>query len=66
MYFIDKEFHNIKGGFIHVPYDTQQVINKPAGTPSMPTATISDGLRYAIEAVIENKNDIEINAGQTH
>lgn len=35
LYLIDKKYPNVRGGFIHVPYAMEQVINKPLGTPSM-------------------------------
>ncbi|MCL2201428.1 MAG: pyroglutamyl-peptidase I [Oscillospiraceae bacterium] len=66
LYMIDKEFPEIRGGFIHVPFDTAQVVDKPEGTPSMPVATISKAIEYAVEAVALNKEDIAASAGTTH
>jgi pyroglutamyl-peptidase len=57
LYMLDKELPGIHGGFIHVPYDTKQVKGKPITTPSMPVGTISEGLRYAIEAAILHVSD---------
>lgn len=34
LYLIDKKYPNIRGGFIHVPYAMEQVVNKPLGTPA--------------------------------
>ena len=39
------------GGFIHVPYVTEQVQGKPAGTPAMPLEDIVRALALAIEVV---------------
>ncbi|MBM7687692.1 pyroglutamyl-peptidase I [Enterococcus ureilyticus] len=66
LYMIDKEFPKIKGGFIHVPFEPTQVIDRPVGTPSMPIQTIADSLLYAIEAAVITKEDIEENTGTTH
>jgi len=52
LYRIDKEFNNVKGGFMHVPYVHDQVINKP-NTPSLSLADIVTGIEKAIEAIIE-------------
>ena len=66
LYMLEKKYPNIKGGFIHVPFDTAQVIDKPNGTASMPIETIAKGLQCGIEAIIDNYCDININMGTTH
>ena len=66
MHMIATEYTDIRGGFIHVPFDTAQVINRPDGTPSMPIATIAKGLEYAIEAILTHDVDITGIAGATH
>ena len=50
LYLIDKKYPNVRGGFIHVPYAMEQVINKPLGTPSMDLRQIARGLETAVEA----------------
>ncbi len=64
-YLIDKKYPNIKGGFIHVPFLPEQVIDKRA-TPSMNLNDIVKALTLAIEAVLENKEDIKVPEGKTH
>lgn len=64
LYMIDKEYANMKGGFIHVPFDVSQVIGQPIGTPSMPIVYIAKGIEYAIEAIIKNEKDIGDVAGE--
>ncbi|MGM0217486.1 pyroglutamyl-peptidase I [Enterococcus sp. AZ126] len=66
LYMIDKEFSDVKGGFIHVPFEPTQVIDRPVGTASMPIQTIADSLSYAIEAAVTTEVDIEENTGTTH
>jgi pyroglutamyl-peptidase len=63
---IDKEFPTIRGGFIHVPFSPDQVIDRPVGTPAMSLEDIAASLTYAVEAAVENEQDIKGNAGTTH
>ncbi len=65
-YLIDKKFPGVRGGFIHVPYAMEQVVNKPLGTPSMDLHQIARGLEKAVEAIVENDSDIAVNMGTTH
>jgi pyroglutamyl-peptidase len=58
LYILDKKYHHIKGGFIHVPFATEQVANKANNISSMPVQTIAKGLEYAIEAIVDNELDI--------
>lgn len=63
LYLISKKYDMIRGGFIHVPYALEQVIDKPAGTPAMSLETIAGGLELAIKAIIENDEDISLHMG---
>ena len=57
LYLIDIKYPSIRGGFIHVPYATEQGVGKPVGTATMELSTISKALLYALEAVAgEDKN----------
>lgn len=51
LYNIDKKYLNIKGGFIHIPYIPEQVIDKRMA-PSMSLDYIVRGLSIAIETTI--------------
>lgn len=53
LYLIDKKYPHIKGGFIHVPYLPEQVVDK-RNMPSMSLDNIKKALILAIEAIIEN------------
>lgn len=53
LYLIDKKYPHIKGGFIHVPYLPEQVVDK-RNMPSMSLDNIKKALVLAIEAIIEN------------
>lgn len=65
LYYIKKEFPNIRGGFIHVPYAASQVVNKPA-TPSMSLADIAASIEAAVKAAVENQTDIKAVGGEIH
>ncbi|MCF6462018.1 pyroglutamyl-peptidase I [Clostridium sp. Cult1] len=66
-YLIDKKYPNIRGGFIHVPFLPKQVVDKRA-TASMNLNDIIKALTLAIEAAVENREDIKISEcqSQTH
>ena len=67
LYMAAKRYPNIRAGFIHVPYACEQVVGKPNGTPSMSLENIAKSLEYAIEAVVNNKEDVAgAGAGTTH
>ena len=65
LYYIQKEFPNVRGGFIHVPFSASQVVEKP-NTPSMAIADITASLEAAILAAVEHKDDLKIIGGETH
>lgn len=48
LYIADKEFPSMRGGFIHVPYSTEQTVDKRSGTPGMDIRTIARGLEAAV------------------
>ncbi|BAL62905.1 pyroglutamyl-peptidase I [Melissococcus plutonius] len=66
-YMIDKEFPELKGGFIHVPFIASQVIDKPE-TPFMNLADIITSLEKAIEAILlfDEQKDLETIEGTIH
>lgn len=59
------KYPNMRTGFIHIPFLPEQVVDK-RNMPSMPLEMIAKGLEYAIEAIIENKEDIKVEGGATH
>ena len=65
LYYIQKEFPNVRGGFIHVPFAASQVVNKP-NTPSMAIADITAVIEAAIKAAVEHQADIKAIGGETH
>lgn len=66
-YMIDTQYPAIKGGFIHVPFIPQQVVDK-AGQPAMSLADIATGLEAAVSAIVEfsDKDDLKAIGGAIH
>ena len=62
LYLIDKEFPDIRGGFIHVPFATEQVIDRP-NAPSLTLEQIAEGLRLSVVAILENEEDHKVVGG---
>lgn len=62
LYLIDKEFPDIRGGFIHVPFATEQVIDRP-NAPSLTLEQIAEGLRLSVVAILENEEDHKVGGG---
>jgi pyroglutamyl-peptidase len=65
LYTLEKNYPGVRGGFMHVPYCTSQVVNKPM-QPSMSLDDIVLGIREAILAVADNETDISAVGGAIH
>jgi pyroglutamyl-peptidase len=67
LYMIDKEFPGKRGGFIHVPYTPQQVIEKP-GQPALAVHDMTTALAAGLSAVVEytDKEDERVVGGALH
>ena len=66
LYLVEKEFPNIKAGFMHIPYMADQVVDKPH-TPAMDLVDIVRGIEVAIRAIIEyGEKDIQLVGGELH
>ena len=65
--YLAEKYGNIKAGFIHVPYLTEQVVDKK-DTASMSLDDIVRGLNAAIRAIVkyEDKEDLNVTGGATH
>lgn len=60
-----RDASNVRGGFIHIPFSTGQAANHP-GAPSLPIATVSEGLRIALRTALTTTDDRRIAAGAEH
>ena len=67
LYYLAKHHPNTQGGFIHVPYVTEQVVDKP-GQASMALADIVKGLKVCLETLVayQGKTDARLVGGETH
>lgn len=65
LYHISKEFPNTKGGFMHVPFIPEQVVNRP-NSPAMNIQDIKRGIEASIKAIVENDSDINVIGGSEH
>ena len=63
LYYISKNNLNIKGGFIHVPYITEQVVDKK-NMPYMEVATITKALECAGQALNKYEVDVKVSGGK--
>lgn len=67
LYMIDKYFPKVIGGFVHVPFAEEQVIDRPK-YPSMKIEDITKALDAGIQAIVERygRGDIEVIGGKIH
>ena len=65
LYHIHKGFPGMRGGFMHVPFTTEQVLTRP-NTPSLSSEQIARGIEVAIQAIIDNPVDISMIGGKEH
>lgn len=67
LYLADKKFPGLKAGFMHIPFMTEQVLDKP-NTASMGLADIVRGMEAGIAALVSyhDKADVKAIGGETH
>jgi pyroglutamyl-peptidase len=67
LYMIDREFRGKRGGFIHVPYTPQQVVDKP-GQPALAVTDMTAALAAGLGAIVEytDKEDERTVGGTLH
>ena len=67
LYMIDREFPGKRGGFVHVPYTPQQVVDKP-GAPSLSIDDMAAALTASLGAIVEyqGKEDERSVGGAIH
>ena len=66
LHYCHTEFKDVKGGFMHVPFATEQTVNQPAGTPEMNLKDIAKAIELSVEAMLESDTDIKVISGETH
>ncbi len=66
LYTLAKKYPNVRGGFMHVPFVTSQVVYRATSAPCLSTEEIAKGIEAAIKAIGENKEDLKVAEGKTH
>ncbi|HJF00063.1 MAG TPA: hypothetical protein K8W23_08405, partial [Sellimonas intestinalis] len=66
LYLAAKKYLGVRAGFIHVPFENGQVVDKANGTPFMSLEMIAKGLEYGIEAAVTTTDDVQKAMGETH
>lgn len=62
-YLIDKKYPGKKSGFMHIPFMTEQVVERSNTTPSMDLPVMAKAIEFAIEAIIENQDQDIVEGG---
>lgn len=63
LYMIDKKYPNIKGGFVHIPYITSQILDKK-NVPFMSLNEIVKGIELILEACTIYDKDVKAIGGE--
>lgn len=66
LYTLSKNHPDVKGGFMHVPFITSQVVNRPAAAPSLSVDEIVAGIEASVAAIGQYQSDIKVAEGKTH
>ena len=64
LYTLKKQFPDVCGGFMHVPFAAEQTVGRYASAPSMEIKDIARGIEAAIRAIAEHDRDIETAEGK--
>ena len=59
---IETRWSGVRGGFVHIPFLPEQAARHP-GAPALGLETLSKGIGIAIEAAIENAQDVRVAGG---
>lgn len=65
LYTLAKNYPNVRGGFMHVPFIPSQVINRPSH-PCLSMEMIADGITVSIKAIAEHDKDVVSAEGALH
>lgn len=64
MHLIATERPAVRGGFVHIPYAPEQVLDR--ALPSMSVTLAVEGLRAVVAAAVSQREDIAMVGGATH
>lgn len=66
LYTLAKQYPEVRGGFMHVPFITSQVVNRATPAPCLSLEAIAKGIEASIQAISDNKEDLKTAEGKTH
>lgn len=66
LYTLAKKYPGVRGGFMHVPFVTSQVVKRSAPAPSLAVEQIVKGIEAAIAAIGENSENVRSAEGTAH
>lgn len=66
LYTLAKQYPEVRGGFMHVPFITSQVVNRATAAPCLSLEAIAKGIEASIQAISDNKEDLKTAEGKTH
>ncbi|MFE6892401.1 pyroglutamyl-peptidase I [Streptomyces sp. NPDC057694] len=58
------ELPGVRGGFVHVPWAPEQVVD--GGAPSLPVETVARGVAALLLAAVVTGDDLRVSEGATH
>lgn len=64
MHLLATEYPALRGGFVHVPFAPEQVVDRTA--PSLPIETVASALRIILSTAVTTSVDLPLAAGATH
>ena len=64
MHLITTQYPEMRGGFVHVPFAPEQVVDRAA--PSLPVETSAEALRVILSTAARIHVDLPVAAGATH
>lgn len=66
LYTLAKQYPEVRGGFMHVPFITSQVVNRATPAPCLSLEAIAKGIEAGIQAISDNEIDLKTAEGKTH
>ncbi|WP_410593296.1 pyroglutamyl-peptidase I [Amycolatopsis sp. lyj-23] len=66
MHLLATEFPDVRGGFVHVPFSTEQVAAAGQAEPSLSVASIADALETLADTALRVTEDLAVTAGAEH
>lgn len=66
LYTLEKKYPGVRGGFMHVPFITSQIVHRVPSAPSLSIEDIVKGIEAALRAIALNSHDIQTVEGKTY